>query len=221
MTLAMPSERSQTSMRWGICFALVLALHVAGVAKLLEQRDFADARPGTEVVELDIAVGDPQEQLNEQQYVPPKPIEQEVQQQSEPELKEAEVTLPKEEQKPEPVATMRPQELIVERVARAPPKASPEVVRKWQMTVNDRLNQFKRYPPDARARHHQGKGMVEFQLDSDGRVVSSKLLKGSGSAILDKELLDLVSRAQPFPVPPNGTGGQDLIMKVPISWTLK
>jgi TonB family protein len=210
LTLAMPSERFQTSMRWGVCFAVVLALHVAGVAKLLEQNDFADARPGTEVVELDIAVGDPQEQLNEQQFVPPKPIEQEVQQQSEPELKEAEVTLPKEEQKPEPVAPMRPQELIEE-----------QVVRKWQLTVNDRLNQFKRYPPDARARLHQGKGMVEFQLDSDGRVVSSKLLKGSGSAILDKEILDLVSRAQPFPVPPNGSGGQDLILRVPISWTLK
>jgi len=220
MTLTMPSERAQTIMRWGVCFAVVLIVHAFAIARLLPRDDFADTPPSAEVVEIDVALGDPQEQIDPSQYAPPKPLEKEVQPQNEPEQKEAEVVLPKEEQQPEPNPTP-PAPQIEEQEAKAPPKAAPDMVRKWQMTVNTRLNQFKRYPPEARARHHEGKGTVEFQLDADGRVVTASLLTSSGSAILDKEILDLVTRAQPYPVPPNGAGAQDLILKVPISYGLK
>ena len=98
-----------------------------------------------------------------------------------------------------------------EQEAKAPPKVAPEVVRKWQMTVNTRLNQFKRYPRQARARAHQGTVKVAFVLDSEGHVVSSRVVKSSGSPILDQETLDLVERAQPYPVPPAGTGGHGFI----------
>jgi periplasmic protein TonB len=218
--LAIPSERAQTSLRWVVCFAVVLLAHVAGVAKLLEHTDFADAPPGSEAVELDLALGDPQEQIDPIQYTPPKPVEQEVKPQQEPEQKEAEVELPKEVQPetPTPVEATPPQE---EQEAKAPPKVSAELVRKWQMTVNTRLNQFKRYPAQARARHHEGRVVVAFMLDTEGHVVNSKIVKSSGSAILDQETLDLLARAQPFPVPPNGAGGQDLFLQVPIAYGLQ
>jgi protein TonB len=216
--LTVPSDRTQTILRWGICFALVLALHVGGVAKLLEQSDLADEPPGSEVVQLDLALGEPQEQIDPVQYSPPKPIEQEVKPQQEPEQKEAEVALPKEEPKPEPPTPTEPAPPVEEQEAKAPPKASPDTVRKWQVTVNTRLNQFKRYPAQARVRGHEGKVMVAFTLDTDGRVVSSKIMKSSGSAILDRETLDLISRAQPYPVPPDGAGGQDLFLEVPINY---
>jgi protein TonB len=218
--LTIPSERAQTSLRWVVCFAVVLLAHVAGVAKLLEHTDFADAPPGSEAVELDLALGDPQEQIDPIQYTPPKPVEQEVKPQQEPEQKEAEVELPKEVQPetPTPVEATPPQE---EQEAKAPPKVSAELVRKWQMTVNTRLNQFKRYPAQARARHHEGRVVVAFMLDTDGHVVNSKIVKSSGSAILDQETLDLLARAQPFPVPPNGAGGQDLFLQVPIAYGLQ
>lgn len=106
-------------------------------------------------------------------------------------------------------------------MATAPPKVSAEVVRKWQMTVNTRLNQYKSYPTQARTRHHEGRVVVAFTLDTDGRVVNSKIVKSSGSALLDQETLDLLVRAQPFPVPPNGAGGQDLFLQVPIAYGLR
>jgi protein TonB len=187
---------------------------------LLQRSDFAEAPPSAEVVEIDVALGDPQEQIDPVQYAPPKPIEQEVQPQQEPEQKEAEVVLPKEERPPEPTP-MQPAPQIEEQEAKAPPKASPDMVRKWQMTVNTRLNQFKRYPSQARVRGQEGTVTIAFVLDSDGHVVSSKIVRSSGSAILDKETLDLISRAQPYPVPPNGAGGQDLFLQVPIAYGLR
>jgi periplasmic protein TonB len=218
--LTIPSERTQTILRWGVCFAIVLLAHVGGVAKLLEHTDFADAPPGSEAVELDLALGDPQEQIDPIQYTPPKPVEQDVKPQQEPEQKEAEVALPKEVQPetPTPVEAAPPQE---EQEAKAPAKVSAELVRKWQMTVNTRLNQFKRYPAQARTRHHEGRVVVAFTLDTEGHVVDSKIVKSSGSAILDQETLDLIARAQPFPVPPNGAGGQDLFLQVPIAYGLQ
>jgi protein TonB len=219
--LTVASDRTQTILRWGTCFAVVLALHAGGVAKLLEQRDFADEPPGAEVVELNLAVGDPQEQIDPVPYSPPKPIEQEIQPRDEPVQKEAEVALPKEEPKPEPPTPMKPAEEVDEQEAKAPNKASPEIVRKWQMTVNTRLNQFKRYPSQARTRGHEGRVTVAFTLDTDGRVINSKIVKSSGSALLDRETLDLISRAQPYPVPPNGAGGQDLFLEVPINYGLR
>ena len=100
-------------------------------------------------------------------------------------------------------------------------KVSPEVVRKWQMTINNHLNQFKRYPPQARAHADQGTVKVAFVLDSEGHIVSSHIVKSSGSAILDQETLDLLKRAEPYPLPPAGTSGQDLFLQIPISYALR
>jgi protein TonB len=221
MDLTIPSDHTQTILRWGACFAVVLLAHVVGVAKLLEHSDFADAPPGTEAVNLDLAVGDPQEQVDPIQYATPKTVEQEVKPQEEPEQKEAEVALPKEVEQPEAVTPVPPAPPQEEQEAKAPPKVSPEVVRKWQMTVNTRLNQFKRYPTQARLRRHEGTAILEFTLDTDGRVISSRILHSSGSAILDQETLDLLTRAQPFPLPPNGAGGQDLFLRVPITYAFR
>ena len=58
-------------------------------------------------------------------------------------------------------------------------------------------------------------------LDPEGRVISSKIVKSSGSPILDQETLDLLQRAQPFPVPPGGASDKDLFLEVPISYALR
>jgi periplasmic protein TonB len=219
VALTVPSERAQDFLRWGICFAVVLFLHALAIAKLLEQDDFSDEPPGPQVVVVDVAadiVGDLQV---ERERVDPNPIKQDVKPEQEPEQKEAEVALPKEVQQPLPTPVEAPPQ--EEQVATAPPKVSAEVVRKWQITVNTRLNQFKRYPAQARTRHQEGRVVVAFTLDTEGHVVNSKIVKSSGSAILDQETLDLITRAQPYPVPPNGTGGQDLFLQVPLAYGLQ
>jgi hypothetical protein len=145
--LTISSEHTQATLRWGTCFVVVLLVHALAAAKLLEHTDFADAPPGVEVVNLDLAVGDPQEQIDPIQYAPPKTVEQEVKPQEEPEQKEAEVALPKEIEQPEAVTPVPPTPPQEEQEAKAPPKVSPDVLRKWQINVNTRLNQFNRNPP--------------------------------------------------------------------------
>ena len=156
--LTIPSDRTQTILRWGICFAVVLLAHALAVARLLEHSDFADEPPGVEVVELDLAPGDPQDQIDPIQYAPPKPIQQDVKPQEEPEQKEAEVALPKEVTQPEPPTPIEPAPPQEEQEAKTPPKVSPEAVHKWQITVNTRLNQFKHYPATGAPTPSGGKG---------------------------------------------------------------
>jgi periplasmic protein TonB len=219
--LTIPSDRDQGLARWGACFVVVLLLHGFAVARLLAHTDFIEAPPGSEFVEFDVALGDFTPEQDRIDYTPANPVPQEVKPKEEPEQKDAEVALPKEEQQPEPTPPtpqVLPQE---EQEAKAPPKVAPEVIRKWQISVNTRLNQFKRYPRQARARGQQGTVKISFVLDSDGHVVSSKIVQSSGSPILDQETLDLLQRAQPFPVPPGGASETDLFLEVPISYALR
>lgn len=219
--LTIPSERTQGLLRWAACFVVVVLLHVVAVARLLAHADFIEAQRGSEAVELDVALGDYTPEQDRIDYTPANPVQQQVKPEEQPEQKDAEVALPKEEQQPEPTPPtpqVLPQE---EQEAKAPPKVAPEVVRKWQVTVNTRLNQFKRYPRQARTRGHEGTVKVAFVLDSDGHVVSSRIVKSSGSPILDQETLDLLQRAQPFPIPPNGANEKDLFLEVPISYALR
>jgi periplasmic protein TonB len=218
--LTIPSDRAQGLTRWGACFVAVLLLHAFAVAKLLEHTDINDEPPGSEAVEFDVALGDFAPEQQRMDYTPANPVQQQVKPEDQPEQTDAEIALPKQEQQPQPTPPtpqVMPQE---EREAKAPPKVSPAVVRKWQMTINTRLNQFKRYPHQARARAHQGTVRVAFVLDSAGHVVRAHVVKSSGSSILDQETLDLLERAQPFPVPPDGAGSRDLFLEVPISYAL-
>jgi periplasmic protein TonB len=219
--LTIPSDRNQGHLRWVVCFVVVLLLHALAVTRLLAHADFLEAPPGSEAVEFDIALGDYTPEQERIDYTPANPVQQQVKPEEQPEQKDAEVALPKEEQQPEPTPPapqVMPQE---EQEAKAPPKVAPEVVRNWQMTVNTRLNQFKRYPRQARTRGHQGTVKVAFVLNSEGHVVSSRVVKSSGSPILDQETLDLIERAQPYPLPPAGAGGQDLFLEVPITYALR
>ncbi len=216
-----PTDRTQALLRWATCLAVVLLLHALLVARMLAHADYIDTPQGSEAVQFDVALGDFTPEQERIDYTPANPAPQQVKPEEEPEQKDADVALPKPEEQPEPTPPTQqimPQE---EQEAKAPPKVAPEIVRKWQVTVNTRLNQFKRYPHQARVRAQQGTVKVAFMLDPMGRVVSSHITKSSGSSILDQETLDLLERAQPFPVPPTGTGEKDLFLEVPITYALR
>ena len=177
MALTIPSDRGLAVLRWVTCFAVVLLLHAFAIARLLEQSELADTPPGSDVVQLDVAIGDPQQQIDPNLATPPQIVEQKSQQLSEPEQKDAEVTLPKPDEQAEQPKPAPPAPPAEAQEAKAPPAAPPEVVRKWQITVNTRLNQFKRYPPQARARNDEGIAIVEFRLGADGRVIASRIVR--------------------------------------------
>jgi periplasmic protein TonB len=89
----------------------------------------------------------------------------------------------------------------------------------WQQSLVARLAKLQRYPTQARG--VQGVASVAFTIDRQGKVVSSKIVKSSGSAVLDAEALDLIKRAVPLPPPPAEIADSDLSFVVPIRFAAR
>jgi TonB family protein len=79
----------------------------------------------------------------------------------------------------------------------APPPApvAPEVVF-WKSSLVARIEQHKQYPKEAASRREQGITQVFFSLDRQGRLLESRVVRPSGSQVLDEEALALLKRAR-------------------------
>jgi TonB family protein len=89
--------------------------------------------------------------------------------------------------------------------AAAPRAFTPEqvaAVGAWKLQIARQLEGKKQYPAAALPRLEQGTVLILFRLDRQGRLVSSRIARGSGSGTLDNAGLALVRQAQPFPPPP-------------------
>ncbi|HWM46844.1 MAG TPA: energy transducer TonB [Xanthobacteraceae bacterium] len=82
------------------------------------------------------------------------------------------------------------------------------------------LNRHKRYPESARSRREQGTVMLTFTLDRRGRLISRQISRGSGHRNLDREALDMLRRAQPFPAPPAELTQQQFRYTAPMAYYL-
>jgi protein TonB len=114
------------------------------------------------------------------------------------------------QQNPEPQPGVAPPAAAVP----SPPAPASSATASWQRLLVARLVRFQRYPP--RARGVEGVVRLAFSLDRHGNLVSSHIVKSSGSALLDYEALDLIKRAAPFPAPPAEIADGDLSFVVPI-----
>jgi protein TonB len=83
------------------------------------------------------------------------------------------------------------------------------------------LDKHKRYPPEARMRRHQGTAYIQFTMDRQGRVLTYKLYRSSGSQHLDDEVLALIVRAQPLPPIPADRPENTLEFVVPVQFSLR
>jgi periplasmic protein TonB len=90
----------------------------------------------------------------------------------------------------------------------------------WKSQIARQLESKKRYPAAARSRREEGNVLIVFRLDRQGRLVSSRIVRSSGSATLDKAGLALVSHAQPFPPPPPAAFGKPIILPIRYHYSL-
>jgi len=90
----------------------------------------------------------------------------------------------------------------------SPPASVSSATASWQQSLVARLAKVQRYP--AQARGVQGVVSLAFTIDRHGGVVSSRIVKSSGSTVLDAEALDLIKRAAPLPLPPADIADSDL-----------
>jgi protein TonB len=222
------AERRAEMLRWGICFALVLVIHGAAAGALLavpkEEPDFADAAVPVMMELPQIAApmpvqGDDSAQLGPLDLSDPTPPPPEEQTKPPPE-EVAELALPI----PEPPKPQLEQEQrTAPHTVEAPPvsEAAPPNTRRWQALLAAHINNFKHYPPEARAHGEEGMTRVAFSIDHEGRLLSSRIVQSSGSPTLDQEALAMLARAQPMPRPPDGLTESELSFDVPVRFSLR
>lgn len=83
------------------------------------------------------------------------------------------------------------------------------------------LERHKRYPLRARQMRQEGVVRLRFVIDREGEVISHRVDKSSGHAILDDAASDLLRRASPMPAIPPDMGRSRLEIVVPIAYRLR
>ncbi|MGB6538334.1 MAG: energy transducer TonB [Xanthobacteraceae bacterium] len=192
--------------RWSFAAAVVLCAHAAAIAAYVLFWHAPNVNVGDETPIISLELTAPQvDQVQQEKVEAPTPPKQTT--------PDAVIPVPKpppkvEQTNPAPRTT-------VHEVASAP-RIDPS----WQSLLLKHLQEFKNYPFAARRRNEQGVVLLAFSIDRAGHVVSRRIVKGSGYADLDAEVLALVERAQPMPAfPPSMTEAQ-LDLTVPIRFSL-
>jgi periplasmic protein TonB len=116
-------------------------------------------------------------------------------------------------------AKPQPQEAPPVVTAPSPPPSASSAIASWQQSVVARLAKVQRYP--AQARSVPGVVNLGFTIDRHGALVSSRIVKSSGSTVLDAEALDMIKRAAPLPPPPTEIADSDLSFVVPIRFAAR
>ncbi|MBB3811021.1 energy transducer TonB [Pseudochelatococcus contaminans] len=91
----------------------------------------------------------------------------------------------------------------------------------WRSSLMAHINRHKRYPAAARVRGDQGVARVQFVIDRSGRVLSYRLVGGTGSPLLDQEAQATIQRASPFPPFPDSLPGGRMSITVPLRFDLR
>ena len=190
----------------------------------------SELAPGPQLPEPPAEAQAEREQVTEQKLADAEPAPQTRA------VPEPEVALPRpvEEAKPEVREEQAAQPAVPETVATAPPSveipaerpAGPAVgrtltvsalaVSTWQSLLSAHMEKFKRYPRQARSA--EGIASVGFTMDRTGRVLSTRIVRSSGSEVLDQDAMALVRRAEPLPTPPAGIGEENLTLVAPIRY---
>jgi protein TonB len=243
-------RRWPEALRWGACFALALSFHAAGAAALLarwsEDSDLVANAPvimielaalpvAPEIKPTELPTG-PQQSEAQPEPAPAKPAEKTVElppePQAEPQL--AVTPPPKPVEKPK---DKKPKQLHAslasapsiaeqkaERAAAPMPGASshnPDAVPNWKSQLVARLERYKRYPSQAQSRGEQGVAQLAFSVDRSGGVHNARIVRSSGSSLLDEATLALVERAAPLPPPPPEISGAQIAIVVPIRYNMR
>jgi periplasmic protein TonB len=201
---ALTAQDRRDLVRWLACGMVVMFAHAGAAAALIDWRlPVEEGEVGTDAIIV--------EYMPEQVPTDPVPEVQKVEEKPEPlpELpseamlppppKPEEQPVPREETPPVPVQTAR----------------ATATVATWRSQVLTLLEHNKHaYPAQARDRNEQGMTQFGFRIDSDGHLMSSRIVKSSGSAVLDAETLALLQRAQPYPPPPPEMAGREQIFQL-------
>ncbi|PPC82230.1 MAG: energy transducer TonB [Methylotenera sp.] len=156
----------------------------------------------------------------------PSPIVQETQ----PVVETPVITPPQEviavkpvAERPTPVQTIP----INEPVKEPPPPPAPSQAEidnatgRYGNALWSAISKHKKYPKIAQMRGWQGETIIELELDGTGKLKSKKVVQSSGYEVLDKQALEMVEKALPFPTPPEALRNSNFTITVPVPFKLE
>lgn len=91
----------------------------------------------------------------------------------------------------------------------------------WKSRLLAQLERYKRYPDEAERRGDHGVAQLAFDVDRRGGVHDVRILRSSGSSLLDRATLALARRAAPLPPPPADLPGRRIPIVVPIRYSIR
>jgi len=87
-------------------------------------------------------------------------------------------------------------------------------------TLASWLARHKRYPRAARRRNLEGVATLSFTVNAAGNVLRYEVVKSSGYEVLDREVVNMLQRAEPLPSLPRDLGRATLDITIPIRFEL-
>ncbi len=93
--------------------------------------------------------------------------------------------------------------------------------KEYDAAILARIEAVKHYPLSAKRRNIQGKVIVSFRIDQEGRPVMSRIVQSSGSGLIDEAALDAVRDGAPYPKSPVGGHDMSAPLTVSIAFILK
>ena len=93
------------------------------------------------------------------------------------------------------------------------------LLKRYLATVRNTIENHKQYPHRARMRRQQGTVKIRFAINASGRAEHVELANSSGSRILDRATLDLLSRLR-FDAPPRELKTIPVSITVPVDYNL-
>ncbi len=83
------------------------------------------------------------------------------------------------------------------------------------------ISKHKKYPKIAQMRGWQGETIIELELDGNGKLKSKKITQSSGYEALDKQALEMIEKALPFPAPPEALRNSNFTITIPVPFKLE
>lgn len=131
----------------------------------------------------------------------------------------------KENSKPKQISAQQP--VSVQQILQEPNPENIKVINsekhtmlRYQDMVKQRIEQARRYPLWAKKHGTEGVVYIYFTVSSAGLARDIRLVKSSGSSMLDEEALATIERANPFPVLPKEINNPSVGMKLAIVFSL-
>jgi len=114
---------------------------------------------------------------------------------------------------------------VAEPVKEAPPMPSQadidNATGRYGNSLWNAISKHKKYPKIAQMRGWQGEAIVELELDGSGKLKSKKITQSSGYEVLDKQALEMVEKAVPFPTPPEALRNSNFTIVIPVPFKLE